>query len=465
MDDSYKRTADSMNDGSNHDNDAKRARTETSNRVLHVRGLPLDVVEQELITLGPPFGAVTGVLVLSGKGQGFIEMETEAHASALLAFYAAVPAQVRNKTAYLQFSNRGELSKSNLSGGRVLLVSVENVYYPVTIDTIHTVFQAYGHVEKIVLLNKQGFQALVQYPDSNSAMAAKIATDGQNIYQGCCTVKIQFSNLQELTVKQNSEKARDYTSPYSAAGGAGSTLLSGLLGHPQGGMGGGMQSLGGPMSHGGMGMGVQSMGAMGGSLGGGASGSSVILVNNLDVNHVTPDTLCTLFGTCGDVVRVKILFNKRSSALIQFGDASHAQGCVQHFNGCPLFGQQLAVSLSKHSTVSAPSEKDTELGLCKEFSGSPLNRFSGRSTPPVAGPSDVLHLANLSANIDEAQINSVFGQYGSVLNFRYFHNDNKMAVLKMTSQEEAVAALVALHNTQLDGKTLKVSFSKSGFRG
>jgi len=273
-------------------------------------------------------------------------------------------------------------------------------------------------------------------------------------------------------VKTNSDKARDYTSPYSGGGGIsgqGSTLLSGVLGHPHqgllggGGMGVPMGNGMGNMTHGGMPMNNAAI-ATGMSMGAAPGGSCVVLVNNLDENHVTPDTLCTLFGTCGDVVRVKILFKKRSSALVQFSDASHASNCAQHFNGVTLFGQQLSVSSSRHTTVSPPSEKDTELGLCREYAGSPLNRFTPGRSPPVTGPSDVLHLANISGGVNQDQIQQVFGAYGTVVNFRYFHNDQKMAVLKMSSQEEAIAALVALHNTQLDGKTLKVSFSKSGFR-
>jgi len=42
--------------------------------------------------------------------------------------------------------------------------------------------------------------------------------NGQNIYNGCCTLRIDFSKLQELNVKFNSDKSWDYTNPNLPSG-------------------------------------------------------------------------------------------------------------------------------------------------------------------------------------------------------------------------------------------------------
>lgn len=57
------------------------------------------------------------------------------------------------------------------------------------------------------------FQALIQYPDTQSAQAAKQALDGQNIYNSCCTLRIDYSKMSSLNVKYNNDKSRDYTNP------------------------------------------------------------------------------------------------------------------------------------------------------------------------------------------------------------------------------------------------------------
>ena len=57
------------------------------------------------------------------------------------------------------------------------------------------------------------FQVLIQYPDVITAQAAKLSLDGQNIYNGCCTLRIEYSKLSNLNVKYNNDKSRDYTNP------------------------------------------------------------------------------------------------------------------------------------------------------------------------------------------------------------------------------------------------------------
>ena len=37
--------------------------------------------------------------------------------------------------------------------------------------------------------------------------------DGQNIYTGCCQLKIDYSKLSNLNVKYNNDKSRDFTRP------------------------------------------------------------------------------------------------------------------------------------------------------------------------------------------------------------------------------------------------------------
>lgn len=51
--------------------DSKKQRLDESppSRVLHIRKLPNEVSETEVIALGLPFGKVTNILMLKGKNQ------------------------------------------------------------------------------------------------------------------------------------------------------------------------------------------------------------------------------------------------------------------------------------------------------------------------------------------------------------------------------------------------------------
>ncbi|CAI5509888.1 unnamed protein product [Closterium sp. Naga37s-1] len=101
------------------------------------------------------------------------------------------------------------------AGSNVLLASIENMQYPVTMDVLHTVFSAYGAVQKIAIFEKTaGFQALVQFPDVAAATSAKDALEGHCIYEGgYCKLRISFSRHTDLNVKANNDRSRDFTRP------------------------------------------------------------------------------------------------------------------------------------------------------------------------------------------------------------------------------------------------------------
>lgn len=54
--------------------------------------------------------------------------------------------------------------------------------------------------------------------------------DGQNIYNSCCTLRIDYSKMQNLNVKYNNDKSRDYTNPNLPTGDANLDAASLALG-------------------------------------------------------------------------------------------------------------------------------------------------------------------------------------------------------------------------------------------
>ena len=119
--------------------------------------------------------------------------------------------------------------QNGINGGAntVLRVIVESLLYPVTLEILHQIFQRFGKVLKIVTFTKNNsFQALIQYSDAQTAQHAKQTLDGQNIYNGCCTLRIDNSKLTALNVKYNNDKSRDFTNPTLPAGEPGSDLIA-----------------------------------------------------------------------------------------------------------------------------------------------------------------------------------------------------------------------------------------------
>jgi hnRNP-L/PTB/hephaestus splicing factor len=356
----------------------------------------------------------------------------------------------------------------------VLRIIIENMIYPITLDVLHQIFSKYGSVLRIVTFSKnRQFHALIQYPDTLTATTAKAALDGQNIYNGCCTLRIDFSKLSNLTVKFNNEKTRDYTRPdlpsgsegeLGGGGGAGGAnvpdLSAALAGIPP--------ALLQTPALANLRAAIVALANSNSGAPGAATPGAVVLVSNLNEKMTTPHALFVLFGVYGDVVRVKILYNKRDSALIQFKEPQQIHTAIANLNGVTLYGKKIHVTLSKHSTVQMPQAGSNEDALTEDYANSPLHRFKvkkpgSKNYQNIFPPSSTLHLSNIPEVVDEDYIKTLFASTGgTVVNFRFFHNDRRMALIQMGSTEEATAALIAMHNYKIsETNHLRVSFSKN----
>ncbi|CAB3375932.1 Hypothetical predicted protein [Cloeon dipterum] len=501
-------------------NDAKKVKLDTKNqkpsKVIHIRNIPNEVTEAEIIHLGIPFGRVTNVLVLKGKNQAFLEMADEVAAAQMVTYFTTCVAQLRGRAVYVQFSTHKELktdqthSNANASaqaalqaaqalaagatnetqGGpnTVLRVIIEHMVYPVTLEVLYSIFSRYGKVLKIVTFTKNNtFQALIQYPDVVTAQAAKLSLDGQNIYNGCCTLRIEYSKLNSLNVKYNNDKSRDYTNPNLPTGdpsldsALALTGATGVLATPFAAMHGLSAPITSPY---GSSVGVAAAMPLAGfslagsgannALGAGAglrlpgvqTTGSVLLISNLNEEMVTPDALFTLFGVYGDVIRVKILFNKKDSALVQMAENHQAHLAMTHMDKLNVFGKQIRVMPSKHQSVQLPKEGQPDAGLTKDYTNSSLHRFKkpgSKNYQNIYPPSATLHLSNIPQQMTEETIKDAFTNAGfTVKAFKFFPKDRKMALIQMQSIEDAVMALIKMHNYQLsESNHLRVSFSKS----
>lgn len=518
-----KRDLDSKSMGSEYD-PHKRQRISGPSKVLHVRALPPMCSEQELVSVCSLYGSVVKVLLLQGKNQAFVEMGTIDAAQAVLGHFSQ-GGLLRGKLIYMQFSGRQHITVASpqrgpasgyinmagsfgggfgggmedfsgygtIQGGGgtsygtsstpdqppnyILIVTIINARLAVTLDNIYEVFKPYGEVKKIITFVKaENFKALVQMGTVESAKQAKIHLEGKDMFQGCCTLRIGFSKLQDLNVKQNNAKSRDFTVlPYgtSVDSMGGIAALAGLGG--TGSFNPYSQAAQPPyMMQGHLGMGVSGYPVMGGGDLHGYSGldghttagtpGSVLLVNNLP-NGVTCDNLFILFGVYGDVQRVKILFQKRETALVQLASPAQAQQARQNLNDVKVLGAELKINTSKYADIQMPrgDQKDAEEDLTKDYSKSPIHRFSrhrgSRNLKNVYPPSQVLHLSNIADGTTEEELRTLFSTGAGAVKVQMFKNSRNMAFAAMPSLEEAVMGLIRLHNYKINDKYLRVSFS------
>ncbi|XP_061217249.1 polypyrimidine tract-binding protein 3 [Neopsephotus bourkii] len=501
----------------NTENDKKKFKADrppcSPSRVLHIRQIPSDATEAEVISLAIPFGKVTNFLRLKEKCQALLEMDSEEAAAAVVNHCNYSVPHLHSQPVYIQYSKHREL-KTNSSlyqataqaaleaenamehgiqagpttyavegghgpyQGSVLRIIVENLHYPVTIEVLYQIFSRFGSVLRIVIFTRNNqFQALLQYADPMNAYYAKMNLDGHNIYPTCCTLHIEFSRLGSLEVKYNTEKSRDFTRldlPFdegqhplelsmAPAYGTQNFIIPSYTGAP--GFAPAMAftpvaSYSFPVVPAPVVPAPVALPAVST-----VPANSVLLVSNLNPEAITPHGLFILFGMYGDVHRVKIMFKKKSNALVQMADGTQAQLAMGHLNGQKLYGRVIHATLSKHQIIQLPPDGKKGNGLTKDYSDSPLHRFrksGSKNFQNISPPSDTLHLSNIPPFVTVEDMENLFENTGSTVKaFRFIQKKCRMALIQLGSVEEAFHALIALHNHDLGEENhLRISFSK-----
>ncbi|NXJ85498.1 PTBP3 protein, partial [Trogon melanurus] len=468
-------------------------------RVLHLREIPNDVTEAEVIALGLPFGQVTNVLILRRKNQALLEMASEEAAASMMNFYASGRPRLRDQPIYIKYSNHKELKIDNLPNQAVnqaalqavntlssrrqavtsvrvpetglppgqacvLRIIIDNLMYPVTLEVLYQIFSEFGDVLRIITFYRNNyFQALIQFSDPMHAYYAKMFLHGQSVYSGCCTLYVDFSKLVGLKIRYNNSKSRDFTrndlpsgddmEPFMTAAFDSGLLLTFLKQYKN------FKAL--PHTN-----------ILANLF------NEVIILRNTDVsqkkrtcpftvrsNALDKFSFWISAGMYGDVHRVKIMFRKRGAALVQMADATQAHLAVSYLDKQKVYGRVLHATISKYRVVHLPREGQEDESLTKDYTNSPLHRFKKPGTRNIKNifpPSAVLQLSNIPPSVTADDLKNLLTNLKlTVKAFRFFLNDPTIILTQLGSVEEGVHALIELHNYDLgENHHLRVSFSK-----
>ncbi|KAM3968679.1 heterogeneous nuclear ribonucleoprotein L isoform 1-T1 [Aphomia sociella] len=297
----------------------------------------------------------------------------------------------------------------------ILLYTIINPAYPITVDVIHTISTPHGQVQRIVVFKKNGVQAMVEFESVESATRAKDALHGCDIYSGCCTLKIEFAKPERLNVFKNDQDSWDYTlsddvppvqrsapllqspqytggrpQPYNPSSTTTQVTRScnddtcsqhsqhscehsqndmdyGSGGPPPPGM---MKDRHGPPPphhpRDGRGYGPEGYGGEGfvppppmhhppmppQNQGGPPQQGAVMMVYGLDPQTANADRLFNLCCLYGNVVRIKFLKTKEGTAMVQMGDGVSVERCVQNLNNVTVGDYTLTLAFSKQAYLS-----------------------------------------------------------------------------------------------------------------
>jgi polypyrimidine tract-binding protein 1 len=105
-------------------------------------------------------------------------------------------------------------------------------------------------------------------------------------------------------------------------------------------------------------------------------------------------------------------------------DDAYSAVAAEHLNGCPLHGKNIITNISKHTSISLPKSGEGEPAkLTKDFTNSPLHRYriqGSKNFQHISSPSPYLHISNIPVSINELDLASLFGRFGTVLSVSFF---------------------------------------------
>uniref|UniRef100_A0A2M4CS96 Putative heteroproteinous nuclear ribonucleoprotein l n=1 Tax=Anopheles darlingi TaxID=43151 RepID=A0A2M4CS96_ANODA len=374
----------------------------------------------------------------------------------------------------------------------ILLFTILNPIYPITVDVLYTICHPNGQVQRIVIFKKNGVQAMVEFDSIESATRAKDSLNGCDIYSGCCTLKIDYAKPEKLNVyKNDSDSSWDYTLEPALLGAGGGNGFPPNFSPPDfhpsenwkpataGTHAGLMKDP--PLPRNGPTNFIQPTQQQG----------AVMMVYGLDNGTANTDKLFNLFCLYGNVVRqqetemgtteseeeiqngsstrIKFLKTKEGTAMVQMGDAIAVERCVQHLNNIPIGNDgKIQIAFSKQnflSEVTNPYTLPDHTPSFKEYTGSKNNRFlslTQASKNRIQPPSKILHFFNTPPGLTDEQLIQAFGMNdchpSQVRMFPLKSERSSSGLVEFPSVALAVQAIMKCNHTAIDHKGTKFPF-------
>lgn len=189
--------------------------------VVFLRQLLPGVTENEVVQVLGKLGGIAEVAMMPQKHQALVEFEEVENARRLVEMsQSGEKICICGQPVFVNFSTSQRITRApeiEASPGvrapsKVLIFTVYNTQYPVTIEVIYTICSRHAQVLRIVMLRKQTpLQVMVEFEDVNEARRIKRLLNGADIYSGCCSLKVEHAKPASLTVNRNDQDSWDYT--------------------------------------------------------------------------------------------------------------------------------------------------------------------------------------------------------------------------------------------------------------
>ncbi|RNA39425.1 heterogeneous nuclear ribonucleo L isoform X2 [Brachionus plicatilis] len=450
--------------------------------VVHARNLSEYTTEGDLREALDRYGIIERIILMPRKRQALIQFEEITSSINLVNDSARNPITIANSTCFFNYSlnqklvNKYETNEANSedsSQGIVLCYTVHNALYPITVDVINTISSAFGQIYRIVITKKNGVQALVEFATRDSAERAKEELDNADIYSGCCTLKIDFSNIKTLKVGRNDQDQWDYTRDMDSQ-------KTPLLQTPKDNRSSYNQRQTNPShksyqmnrSNGSNGQGDRngyqsnkkdSLPSLMNNSRHNSDNQLILMINNLCTTKFNCDRLFNLLCLYGNVERIKFLITKEGSAMAMMNASDSILNFLQYINNVYIFGRKIHIHVSNQNELKPaikPGELPDGTPSYKDFANCRNNRYSTNETAsknkPVA-PANVLHWFNAPPGFTEQDVAQLFLNAGAKAPTKVKKSTTGLA--EWNNIADCTEALILTNHTDIDHPSSKYPYT------
>jgi len=482
-------------------------------KVILFKGVPEDICESEILSLCEVFGTIKDIFIKKQKRYVFIQFDRVEQSQRCYESFSAIPATVRGYTLYVFYTGKDKimkLSPTANSPSRFLVLAFNKMGFTIDRNIAIQLLAPYGRCLKVMNMAAKGTQLFVEMEDVIQGMRVKETLDGQMVFgvagvsvyyaeeknmmqqapqQGNSNSNVGLSTLETLDqfspqhINSSPQNMASFTQVWNERRTSPPIAWPNMNLHinkptslpnnismspyrneqmmrpsslyqdkdfmsPK-------ESLSptknmnamSPLFH------IKEEKSL-----------TILLVKNLP-KGITARILFRLFGMYGNVMKVKIFFKNPENALVEYQTPEQAELGKTYLNNCPLYGNNIFVTNSKIGVNIDTSalKKGEETQFMGDFATSPEHRykFSGsKNYGNIVPPSKVLHLSNLCDDKEDYFYAELFRDFGFIRKFTFLKGPERMALMELGTVDETVKILSNFHNFNINGKYLKVSFSK-----
>lgn len=376
---------------------------------------------------------------------------------------------------------------------KILRIAIINPQYQLTTDSIHYIFSQYGNVVRIVIFQKTGMNAMVEYESVEgnfkiaqnaqlikfsiilAATFARKALCGFDMFWGCNTLQIEFAWTEKLIVTVNDvNRSWDFTKDAAM-------MQSHDSGFPSTSSQNNSQNYGQLTA---ADYTNTNMMTMHNDLQSVTISfaicpqyqPNIMMVSGLNHELSNTDKLFNLLSLYGNVSRIQFLPNYQGTAVVQMFDQMSVEYCINYLNNCPI-GVHGQLQVYWIQQTYQPNEFNAFIlpdgsRSFKDYTESRNQRFMiPRPAYWIQAPSKIVRFYNTPPHLTKENLILIFNLKNvppKDANLLRAYKDTRTSrgLLEFPSIAQAVRAIMVCNNTEIKSNAkgfhyMKLCFSSS----